>query len=264
MRKPTATPPHFSDATLKFLIKANRQRNPNWLDRNREEYEEVLQKPLTFLAKTLKTELASVTAGYHFPQKGLGRLKRPAHRVKENGGSLYKDWMSYSARRPSDSRFDHNPSLFFLINPDDQDDPMLIAGGLYMPSSRQLRSIREAIADDASAFDSLFADKEFRKIFKGGFSRERTASRPPRGFDPQHPRLDWLKLQGYFVWRGYSKKEFSSPKFPLLVAKHCRQIVRLNELLEKALQGRLPKAAPALVDRFEILDTEAPQRPMDF
>jgi uncharacterized protein (DUF2461 family) len=143
-----------------------------------------------------------------------------------------------------------------------------------MPSSKQLRAIREAIANDASAFDALFASKEFKSVFPGGFSDEKKATRPPRGFDPNHPRIEWLKLQAYFVWRGYSRKEWTSKTFPDLVARDCKQILRLNTLLEKAINKRLPTApakaarkagkesSSALLDRLDGI--QAPRREMDF
>lgn len=261
--------PAFSGQTLQFLKKASRQKRPDWLERNRDEYEKVLLAPLQNLARHVQAELGSTAPGYHFPQKGIGRLKRPANRVREHGGSLFKDWMTYTAARPRTSRFDHNPNLFFLINPSDVKEGVLVAGGLYMPSSRQLKSIREAIAEDASAFDRLFASKDFARCFKGGFSDEKKAKRPPRGFDPNHPRMDWLKLQAYFVWRPYTRREFTSPKFAKLLARDWRQILRLNDLLESALQGRPQKTvtkpaqtAPKLSDRLN--DLGEVRRPMDF
>lgn len=259
--------PRFSKNTLDFIEKASRQKRPDWLDRNRADYEKHLLEPLQHLARTLKSRLASSAVGYHFPQRGIGRLKRSAYRAQEYGG-LFKDWVGYSASRPSGSRFDHNPNLYFLIQPGDEDgDEVLLAGGLYMPSSRQVRAIREAIAHDASAFDRLFASKAFKARFPEGFSSERISSRPPRGFDPNHPRMDWLKLQGFFVWRSYAKREFASAEFPETVAQDCEQILRLNALLEEAIQGRRPRAevpakAAPLVSR--LLEIEAPRRKMDF
>lgn len=231
--------PKFSNQTLLFLKKAGRQKNPNWLDRNRDEYEKVLHEPLSHLARTVATELRPLAPDYHFPVKGIGRLRRPANWVRERGGGLYKNWMTYSAARPRESRFEHNPNLFFFINSEDDKDPVLVAGGLYMPSSRQTRALREQIAQDASAFERLFAAREFKKRFPGGFSDERISSRPARGYDPDHPRMHWLRLQAFFVWRPYTKKEFASAKFADLVAADFKQILRLNRLLEKALQGRL-------------------------
>lgn len=267
-----AASPRFSNETLAFLKKASRQKNPAWLDKNKEEYQTLIQLPLQNLASQVKTKLAGVASGYHFPQKGIGRIRRSSIKAQEYG-SLYKDYVSYNASRPAESRFDHNPNLFFLIQTDDPDgDNVLAAGGLYMPSSRQVRSIREAIAKDASAFDELFADKQFSARFPGGFSKEKTSSRPPRGFDPNHPRLDWLKLQAFFVWRPYKMKEFQSANFPDLVAQDFAQIVRLNNLLEKALRGTLTSAtkpiktkagrASSLESRLE--EIEPPRRKMDF
>lgn len=263
--------PRFSKKSLQFLLKAPRQKRPDWLERNQAEFVETIQAPLQHLARFLKTELASVASDYHFPLKGIPRLKRSANRAKEYG-SLFRDYVSYSASRPSASRFDKNPNLFFMIYPEDKDDSVLIAGGLYMASSRQVKAIREAIANDASAFDRLFASKEFKKRFPDGFSDERKSSRVPRGFDASHPRIEWLKLQAFFVWKSYTLKEFSSEGFPRIVADDFRQVLRLNELLELAIQGRLPAAAPKsltrasgrshLEDQLEAI--EPVRRKMDF
>jgi uncharacterized protein (TIGR02453 family) len=259
---------NFSPKTIAFLKKALKQKRPDWLEKNHEEYEAVIREPLVHLAETVSRELRKLAPDYHFPQKGIGRLKRPAHRVEEKGGGLYKGWLSYSAGRPRASRFEHNPNLYFMIDSEDDDDPVLVAGGLYMPSSNQLRKIREFISNDASIFDRLFESKDFARRFRGGFSKDKTATRAPRGFDPDHERMDWLKLQAFFVWRPYTKKEFSSPKFASLVAADFKQILRMNRLLESVLSANgstvssSPGRRPGLLDRLEGI--QAPIREMDF
>ena len=264
--------PRFSKHTFDFIKKASRQKRADWLDRNRSAYEEHVLNPLFELSSRLKAEIGAIAPAYHFPQRGIGRLKRSTYGAQKYG-VLFRDYISYSVSRPAKSRFDHNPNLFFMIYPEDPDgDEVLVAGGLYMPSSRQLRAIREAIARDATPFDRLFASKAFAASFPHGFSDERTATRPPRGFDPAHPRMKWLKYQGYFVWKSYKKREFSSAAFPDRVARDWKQILRLNELLEQALNssawgaaGRVnsvrEKKTP-LASRLE--EIEAPQRKMDF
>ncbi len=262
--------PAFSKQTIDFLIKAGRQKSPTWLERNRPEFEQVVLEPLKNLAQVLKTELSPLARDYRFPQKGIGRLKRPAHRIAEHGGSAYKNWMTYSASTPRTSRFEHNPNLFFMIDTTDPKDTVLVAGGLYMPSSKQTRALREAIATNATAFDRLFASKEFARCFPGGFSDERISSRPTRGFDPAHPRMSWLRLQAFFVWRPYTRREFASRDFPKLVARDFKQILRLNALLDQVVRGYSPKSAvlKPKEQSSELLarlsDIEAPRRPMDF
>lgn len=240
-----ATASRFSPQSIAFLRKAGRQKKADWLERNRETFETLIRGPLTNLALGLAKSLRPHAPGYHFPSKGLGRLKRSAIRAREYG-SFFRNYVSFTITRPSGSRFDHNPSVFFMINSEDgEGDEVLLAGGLYMPSSRQLRAIRERIAENAEPFEKLFRDKAFRARFPRGFSDERMASRPPRGFDPNHPRIDWLKRQGFFVWRSYRPKDYASARFPEVVAKDARQILRLNALLEQAIAGRWPEKAAA-------------------
>jgi uncharacterized protein (TIGR02453 family) len=262
--------PTFSRETLPFVIRASRQKRPDWLDRHREEYERLVIQPMQAIARHLKAELASEANGYHFPQRGLGRLKRSQSAALEYGRP-FRDYLSYTARRPAKSRFDHNPSIFLFIYPaDGEGDEVLLAGGLYMPSSRQLKSIRQAIATNAKPFDRLFASPAFAARFPEGFSDERKSKRVPRGFDANHPRIEWLKLQGYFVWRSYKPRDYTSKKFGELLVKDARQILRLNDLLEQAIGGRWVgdgaknrKEASPLVEALDGLQPITP-REMDF
>ena len=260
-------PPKFSENTLKFILKASKQKRVDWLDKNRDEYETALQLPLQNLAQQVQAKLKSMAPDYHFPQRGIGRIKRSANRIKESG-TIFKDWIAYSASRPAESRFERHPNLYFEIDPNDEDgDQVIVAGGFYHPSSNQLRAVRSAIAEDATAFQKLFASKSFSTSFKGGFSKDRISSRMTRGFDPNHPRRDWLRLQAFFVWRAYTKREFISPKFPELVARDWKQILRLNELLDQAVRGALPKQTPKLKPSKLITDIDALDavvRKMDF
>jgi uncharacterized protein (TIGR02453 family) len=255
-------PPKFTLNTLPFIEKAGRQKKVEWLEKRREEHLENVVEPLQAIARYLKAKLAPIANGYHFPQRGLGRLKRSANSAAQYGSPL-RDYISYSARRPAASRFDHNPSIFLLVYPGDEEgDEVLLAGGLYMPSSRQLKSIRQAIANDYGPFKRLFASSAFKSRFPDGFSDERKSKRPPRGFDPNHVQIELLKHQGYFVWRSYKRKEYTSASFGDLLVKDSRQILKLNSLLEQAIEGRWVsetkkdrKLGPVLgdvLDRIEI------------
>lgn len=263
-----AKAPRFSKQTLDFIDKASRQKKSDWLDRNRDEYEEVLQRPLKHLAAHLKRELAPIAPGYNFPQVGLARLKRSASSAQEYG-SYFRDWVSYSAARPRSSRFEHNPNIFLIFQPEEREagDEVLIAGGLYMPSSRQLRALRESVARDATAFEQLFASKAFAKQFPDGFSDERSSSRVPRGYPADHPRLKWIQLQSFFVWHSYKKIEYTSQKFAEIVTRDAVQILRFNQLLDQAVSGRPPairKETPARGLMTVLDEIEAPRRKMDF
>lgn len=228
----------FSKKTLDFLVKAGKQKSPSWLEKNMEEYEKVVRGPFIELAELVKKALQPFARDYHFPSKGLARIKRPDFKVA-GGQSQYKDWISMMASRPSKSRFESNPHLFFGLFPN-EDHKILIAGGLWQPSSQQTRLLREAINQDAEPFHQLFSDKQFQASFKTGFYMEDVASRTPRGFSENHEDISWIKLKKFVVYKVISVKDFSSSNFGDMVVKDFKQALRLNHLLDKAIKREWP------------------------
>ncbi len=231
-------PQKFSKKTLDFLVKAGKQKSPKWLDRNIEEYETVLRGPFINLAEQVKAALQPIARDYHFPSKGLARIKRPDFKVA-GGQSQYKDWISMIATRPSKSRFESNPHLFFGLFPN-ENHKILIAGGLWQPTSQQARLVREAISQDATPFHELFSDRQFRTCFKNGFHMQDVSSRAPRGFSENHQDIAWIKLKKFVVYKVISVKDFSSPKFAEAIIQDFKQALRLNQLLDQCLKMQWP------------------------
>lgn len=224
--------------SLDFLVKAGKQKNPNWLEKNAEKYEEVLRGPFIELAEQVKSALQPLARDYHFPSKGLARIKRPDFKVA-GGQNQYKDWISMIASRPSKSRFESNPHLFFGLFPNEK-DKIIVAGGLWQPNSRQARLIREAIHQDSQPFHQLFSDKHFKASFKNGFYKADMTARTPRGFSEDHADLEWLRLKKFVVYKVISAKDFTSAKFNDSVVRDLKQALRLNQLLEDALKMQWP------------------------
>ena len=197
------------------------------------EYENVVKAPFIALAVKLKSELISLAPDYHFPSKGLGRIKRPAFKVAA-GMPLYKDWLSYIASKPAASRFESQPHLFFGLFPNEK-DRILVACGLWRPSSRQTRLIREAISKDSEPFKKLFKSKNFKARFPNGFSMDEVSARTPRGFPDQHKDIHWIKLKNFIVMRKLTVPQLSSKTFSDELAEDLKQGLKLNRLLEKAI-----------------------------
>jgi len=235
--KKEPSPPAFSEASLQFLKSAGEQDEAVWLDKNDADYQRLIRLPLLALADSLKDSLSVESNGYHFPTRGIGRIKKPANKVGLDGAQ-FKDWVSLIATRPSLSRFEKNPLLFFGLLPNDpQWNGVVVAGGLYMASSTQTRHIRQAIAKDSKPFKQLFADKAFKQCFKSGFEPVMKGQNCPRGFDADHPDIEWIKLKTFFVCKTLTMKEFSSPELAENLVRDFRQLLRLNVLLETAIDG---------------------------
>ena len=225
----------FTDQTIPFLLQAGQQTDPAWLDRHQQAYDQVVRLPFMELAQTLKSELQDTVPDYHFPTQGIGRIRRPANKVL-SGEACYKDWLSLSASKPSSSRFVRNPHLFFGILPGVAPYfGVILAGGLFMPTSTQLKRVRQAIARNADSFHTLFADPVFEALFSKGFELDKLAARTPRGFDPDSPDGQWLRLKAFLVVKRVPIDVFTSPELAIWVTQHYRQLARLNRLLESAL-----------------------------
>jgi len=226
----------LSEKTLKFLIKANKQKNPEWLEKNQDEYESVVKTPFIQLAENIKFALQPLARDYHFPSKGLARIKRAAFKVSP-GEPIFKDWLSMMATKPAKSRFESNPHLFFGLFPNET-AKILVAGGLWLPTSRQSRLVREAIAQDSEAFHQLFKNKKFKTRFRDGFWMEEQAKKIPVGFAADHPDIEWIKLKKFVVMKEYSVKDLSKKTFHGEVIADFEQALLFNRLLEKALNAK--------------------------
>ena len=77
-----------------------------------------------------------------------------------------------------------------------------------MPPPESLAKVREAIASKSSAWKKMLEDKNFRKYFDG--VKGEGLSRPPRGFDPEHPYVEDLKRKSFYAMREADQKLASS------------------------------------------------------
>ena len=224
---------HFSKKTLDFLETAGKQKSLNWLDKHKTEHEELVVEPMRNLATHVASALARLpdARGYKFPKRGFGRLRRPEHKIGP-GDPAYRNWVHMQPSRPSASRFDDNPGLYFFLSP----ERVFGGGGLYMPSSRQIKKLRMWIDDDPSEMAGLLKSKAFREHFPRGFETGKCVKTYPRGYSPDHPRISWLKLQAYYITREYSKKELYSKNFAQILTEDWRQALRFNEVLYGALE----------------------------
>jgi uncharacterized protein (TIGR02453 family) len=216
----------YSQKSIEFIKKAKRQKRPLWLDKNRAEYEDVLVEPTRVLMTQVARALKKEAPGYRFPSRNFARIRRSADRAAAQG--TYKDWIGMNASRDSGSMYEDLPGLYFHFDTSD----VFSAGGLYMPSSKQVKQIRAWIAEDASALDRLFKDRAFAKRFKD-FGNERQLKTFPRGYPIDHPRMKWLKLTGWYVWNEFTKKQFFSASFHELLTEDWRQVLKLNRVLDR-------------------------------
>jgi len=246
----------FSKKTLDFIQKASRQKKPEWLDKNRDEYLDVLVEPSRALMRDvsilLRNTHAKEVSRYRFPDRGIARIRRSATRAAAQG--WYKDWIGIQAARDSGSLYEELPALYFHIAPGKEN--VFSAGGLYLPSSQQLRRIRNWVAQDARPLEQLLADSYFKKLYPD-LGKERQVKTFPRGFPKDHPKIEWLKLTGFYVWRPIPNRQFFSPHFAETLAADWRQVLRLNAILDLWVSKEVESVRDARVPDPRVAERKA-------
>ena len=69
-------------------------------------------------------------------------------------------------------------------------------GGYWHPDSKLLYSIRQAIDYNGEELQAVLDSKTFKKRF-GGLIDGGKLTRPPKGFNSDHPHIDLLKLKSF-------------------------------------------------------------------
>ena len=187
---------HLRDLT-QFLTELASNNNRPWFIMNKPRYD-ILREEFLAVVTELIAELAKFDRQVAAcnPKKAMFRINRDIR--FSNDKSPYKTRFSAGItpndlRRPSAGG---GPTYYFHI---EGDGTMLIGAGEYLPPPPRLKAIREAVVNDATGFAKLIKNKQLRATF-GDLQPEDKLLRPPKGFDPDHPHIEYLKLKSFFVW----------------------------------------------------------------
>jgi uncharacterized protein (TIGR02453 family) len=155
---------------LEFLRELEENNDRDWFKANRARYDNRLREP----ARALAEQLTHLGEPHYFrPYNDTRFHMRPP--IKEQLGVA----IGYGAAG----------GFYFELSL----DGLLVAAGLHMPASDQLERFRALIADTrrARGFQRAVATAE-----KAGLTlAEPGLKRAPRGYPPDHPRVDLLRLK---------------------------------------------------------------------
>ncbi|MGZ3183250.1 MAG: DUF2461 domain-containing protein [Telluria sp.] len=186
---------HLRDLT-QFLAELAENNNRPWFIMNKPRYDILRAEFLEVVTQVIR-ELgkSDPLIAACDPKKAIFRINRDVRFATDK--SPYKTRFS-AAIAPNDKRRPTHaggPTYYFHI----EHGNLLIGAGEYIPPAPRLKAIRQHIVNDAPGFSKMLKNKALRTRY-GDLQPEDKLQRPPKGFDPDHPHVEYLKLKSYFVW----------------------------------------------------------------
>lgn len=113
-------------------------------------------------------------------------------------------------------------------------DASFLGGGIYIPPSPVLKTIRESIYKNPQSFKAIIEAPEFKKTFGGIYGE--TLKRAPRGFPNDFEHIDLLKHKHYAVTHAVDN-EFWEQKDVLFSIMEVYQVQKeLNDYLNALIK----------------------------
>lgn len=187
---------HLRDLT-QYLTELSENNTRPWFLWNKPRYDILrteFEETVTELIKAL-TKFDKQVAACN-PKKAMFRIHRDTRFSKDK--TPYKTRFSagitpHDKRRPSAGG---GSTYYFQL---ERDGTLGFGVGEYLPPPARLKAIREHVVNDATGFAKVLKNKHLRATYND-MREEDKLQRPPKGFDPDHPHVDYLKLKSFFVW----------------------------------------------------------------
>lgn len=111
-----------------------------------------------------------------------------------------------------------------------------IAGGLYCPEAEDLKKMRKEIAYFHDDLEAILDDTNFKKEFKDFDRNEKnTLKNPPRGYEKEHPAIEFLKLKSFESSQRIDLSEVAKKDFVATMSKKLITLKPLNDFINSAL-----------------------------
>src|SRR5882672_1244995 len=109
-------------------------------------------------------------------------------------------------------------------------------GGIWMPSPENLGKIRQEIDYNLPALKKIVGSKKFRSVY-GELSRDEefTLSRVPKGYPPDHPAADFLKLKSLIAMVKMTDKDLLSGQLLKKTTQAFETLLPFNEFINESI-----------------------------
>lgn len=217
--------------TLKFLSQLKKNNNKPWFDAHRAQYEAAridftnfIQLVIDALQKT-DTTITGITAkDSQFRINRDIRFSKDKRPYKENFGA-------FIARGGKKSIY---AGYYFHLAPGNS----FVGGGLWQPEPANLKKVRQEIDYNWEEFQSIVKNKNFKKTFGDLYKGEdMSLKRMPKGYEEDHPAIDYLKLQSLIAETTFTDDELTKATLHKKTLAAFQALQPLLNFINRSLEG---------------------------
>jgi uncharacterized protein (TIGR02453 family) len=204
--------------TLTFIKDVAENNDRDWFAANKDRYETSREDVLGFIEELIPL-LAATDPIFSIDtpaKKCLMRIYRDVRFSKNKDPYKNNYGISFNVK----SNGVPNPEYYLHLQP----GKSFFGVGFWMPEAPVLKKIREEIDYNATEFLEIINAKDFTNTFS--LSKDDTLKNAPKGYEIDHPQINWLKLKSYIAIYPLTDKDILS--------------LGINDKLKKAFEGIQP------------------------
>jgi uncharacterized protein (TIGR02453 family) len=226
MTAPPDAAPRFPREGLALLAALAKNNRRDWFLAHKEEFERDVRTPMLALVAAVNETLRRATPAYVTdPKKALMRMNRDVRFSKDK--SPYRTDVAARFGRGGGKAAEAG-GYYVSVSPRGVD----VAAGAHALEPPLLASLRKRIARDPAAFRAFTTDRALRDAF--GALRGDRLVRVPKGFPPDHPAGDLLRLKEAYFYVTLPSSLATSPRLAEEVTRRVRLGVPFVEWLARA------------------------------
>ncbi len=215
----------FSQDTINFLEKLQKNNRRDWFNAHKEEYEQFVREPAFALIHALENDIKAISPNFTaIAKKNGGSLMRVYRDIRySKDKSPYKSYIGIHFKHLL-AKGAHTPAFYLHIHPDE----CFLGVGCWQPESVNLHKIRDYMIDNPNSWRLTINDKKFCQYFQLSGNR---LKRPPRGFPTDHPLIEDLKRKDFIAIHHFPLKQALAKDFDRFIAQRFQAGAGLVEWL---------------------------------
>lgn len=227
----------FSPEALQFFRDLSRNNMRDWFQARKEIYDTQVRGPMLELVEAINRDLTEFSPEHITePAKAVYRIYRDTRFSKDK--TPYKTHVGASlSHRQSQKHI--SAGYYFHVSHEE----VGIAAGIYMPEPQELLTLRRAISERYDEVQEILEEKRLRKLC-GPLQGEKL-TRAPKGFRPDDPAVELLKLKQLYFWVTLDPQIATTRKLQKEVVDRFRAASPFVQFVNKVLQPGWKKKARA-------------------